>query len=221
MPAGSQSPNSTWIGRVWVRLMDCNGRAFIGWAARLRLRLGPSFVPLDRLGSHGPRHRAVAQQRQVERVAGFVGQRRFARCAIAVARCSAARTAPRGQLIEDVQQVLLAALVGAAVALDQTAAQRDLVAQPPIAARAAPRRRASARSRPARRQNGGRGGAATWLASSAQRQCRARCACRACSGRAQGALPRAARRRSQRISERARRGGSRPANSGTPGLKWS
>ncbi len=38
MPAGSQSPNSTWIGRVWVRLMDCNGLVWvIGLAARLKL----------------------------------------------------------------------------------------------------------------------------------------------------------------------------------------
>ena len=77
------------------------------------------------------------------------------------------------------QQVVLAALVGRAVALDQPAAQRDLV--PSRQSRCVPPRRppASARSSPARARSGCRAGAAT--SSPARRAapaCRRRCGCR-------------------------------------------
>ena len=81
-----------------------------------------------------PRRRAVLHQRRVQRLAGIVGQRGLARRARSPCALAAA-TAPLRQMVQHVQQVLLAALVGGAVALDQAAAQGDLVAELPAALR--------------------------------------------------------------------------------------
>ena len=152
--------------------------------------------------------------------------RRRAPAAIACARCACdANGARRARWSRTCSRFSLAALVGAAVALDETAAQRDLMAESPIGARAVARpRRASARSWPAPRQSGCRGGAASAARPAARSANHAdrRCGCRTFSGSAKARRPRARRRRSQRSSEsRQRAAGSSAANSGTPGLKWS
>jgi len=67
----------------------------------------------------------VGHQRLVERLAAFVRQR-------GLARLSDRRRFPLAQVIHDVGEIVLAALVGRAVALDETPAQRDLVRAGPI-----------------------------------------------------------------------------------------
>ena len=106
-----------WIG---LRRRGCS-------AAGLRIqRIGCAFT-----GRGGAPWRTSVG---VQRVAGVVGQRRFARRGDGRRRAAAgSAAAPLRQVVQHVQQVVLAALVGAAVALDQAAAQRDLVAEPPVA----------------------------------------------------------------------------------------
>ena len=129
-----------------------------------------------------------------------------------------------GEVVEDVEQVFLAALVGRAVALDQAAALGDLGAERGVAARRrSRRRRASVRSPPARRRSGCRARRSTRIAASARRRRKPNTRVGADLERQRERLvaARDARLRSQRTSAAARRCGSSPANSATPGLKWS
>ena len=163
----------------------------------------------------------MAHQRLVEREPGFVGEGGDAggadrRRALVVAR----EPARDGEVVEDVEQVFLAALVGRAVALDQPAALGDLGAENGVAARrggdavepALDRRLlgGEAAAVPAQRARRGEG---------AQERKPNTVSVRILSGSANGSRPRATRLRSQRTSAAARRRGSSPASSATPGLK--
>jgi hypothetical protein len=91
----------------------------------------------------------MAQQRGIERGAGIVSQRGLARGGNR-GRSGGRRWVRQrrdGEVLDHVQQVVFAALVGAAIPLDEPAARRDLVAEPPIRASGGPRRRARADQR--------------------------------------------------------------------------
>ena len=115
--------------------------------------------------------------------------RAASRAARIASACAAAhRIRLARQMLDDMQQVRLAALVGAAVALDQAAGEGDLVAEPPVG-RAPRSTAASQRSISACSWRSGcrAGAAACRRRGRAAPACRRRCGCASLSGRAKGA----------------------------------
>src|SRR5258706_1627966 len=117
--------------KVWM-CASCGHVLFV--ARRFRLLAGPAprahANPVHRLFLDWPRWGAVAKQRLVERLAGIVGERGAAcgsdRGGTCCRRVEMRR--PR-EVLDDMQQVLLAAFVGRTVALDEPAALGQFAAQ--------------------------------------------------------------------------------------------
>ena len=96
---------------------------------------GPLLRPEDGLRHHRSRWRAVLDQRAIQRLAAFVRERGFTRLPNGRrTRGDRRKRSSRRQMVDDMREIALAALVGRAIALDEAAAQRDFVSQLPLPA---------------------------------------------------------------------------------------
>src|SRR4029453_8145190 len=84
------------------------------------------LCPDDGLRLNRARRRAIGDQRLIERLAAFVGECGLARRTNCRRSFVGVQCRIVGEMLEDVTEILLAALIRRAVTLDQAPAERDL-----------------------------------------------------------------------------------------------